>query len=101
MVEYYTPEEVPESLKWFYDLSFDENSEFFTWVDRRVVREHEKLISASVDFNSAKRTEERLREMIRAKNKKIQELRAELKEIKAEAAKEEKKGIIERIKAKL
>ena len=46
MRENYAPDEVPEGLRWLYDFSFGEDSEFFAWADRRIAIEYEKRFAA-------------------------------------------------------
>ena len=61
MKENYKPEEVPESMKWFYNFELTPDSEYFKWVDRRVVIEHEKRFRAEVLLSQTNKELERLK----------------------------------------
>ena len=75
MHENYEDSEVPDSIRWMYNFSFDENSEFFSWVDQRIAIQHERIITESSALAASERKAEKLKKEAEEYKEKYEELK--------------------------
>ena len=78
MRENYEDGEIPESLRWMYDFSLGEDSEFFSWVDQRIAVQHERITASESQQKALERENERLRQEVSEYKEKYEELKKEM-----------------------
>lgn len=103
MRENYSEVEVPDEVRWLYDLKLGEDSEYFKWVDRRVAFEYEKALASAVEKRALERQAARLqdrvdilRERLNKSKERNRGLRNEIR--KSRESEKEDSGLLNRIK---